>query len=98
MEAPKGAMKPLEVQFFTGSRVRQYPGVVLHDGPRLLGSLKLMYGAALAPMTARIDCLAPLPPGTLLGCEQRPALRARLLSSKERNAYWRTRVKLVLSP
>ena len=55
MEALKGAMKPLEVQFFTGFRVRQYPGVVLHDVLRLLGSLKLLYSAALAPMTARID-------------------------------------------
>jgi hypothetical protein len=59
--------RPVKASKATGIRMRQYPGLVLHDGPKHLDSLQLLYGSVPAEVTARLDCSAPLPPDGLAG-------------------------------
>jgi len=90
LQPAKAEMKPrvpTEVQFFTGIRVRQYPGLVLHDAPRLLDKLEELLGRVPAEVKGRLDCSSPLPGNGLAG------LRAAgpenpVLPDSERDAYW----------
>jgi hypothetical protein len=77
LEAPETTGKSLEVQFSRASAFGSTPGFVLHDGPRLLGSLQLLYDTVTAAVTERLGYSVPYRPAVLPGCEQPQALQTR---------------------
>jgi len=90
LQPAKAEMKPrvpTEVQFFTGIRVRQYPGLVLHDAPRLLDKLEELLGRVPTEVNGRLDCSSPLPGNGLAGLRA-AGPESPVLPDSERDAYW----------